>query len=119
MHKDLLVIEEQFHLLPVEQNNALCAELEILGQAKRQSRAISVIDKAPAKIWDICKLLATSTPDELVDHLPQHVVPVRNRPSFGPVVVAGQNAAEMSQGKKKMYIFSKSGHGVLKLKCCA
>jgi|LSQX01.3.fsa_nt_gb dsDNA-binding SOS-regulon protein len=77
MHKDLLVIEEQFHLLPVEQNNALCAELEILGQAKRQSRAISVIDKAPAKIWDICKLLATSTPDELVDHLPQHVVPVK------------------------------------------
>lgn len=89
---------------------------------------------------DICKLPESSAAHQLAEHQNQHMVPMRKRPSFGPVVVLGEDSPEIPLREKLGYLcknvlsnmhicsdfesgakvrISKPGQGIGKLKRCA
>ena len=53
---------------------------------------------------NICEFPQTSAAHELAEHQNQQVVPMRHRPAFGPVVVFGDEAIEMSLGEELGYL---------------
>ena len=89
---------------------------------------------------DICKLPESSAAHQLAEHQNQHMVPMRKRPSFGPVVVLGEDSPEIPLREELGYLcknvlsnmhicsdfesgakvrISKPGQGIGKLKRCA
>ena len=53
---------------------------------------------------NICKLPECSAANQLAEHQNQHMAPMRKRPSFGPVVVLGEDSPEMSLREKQGYL---------------
>ena len=53
---------------------------------------------------NICKLPKASTAHELTEHQNQQVVPMRHRPTFGPVVVPGEYSSELPLWEKLDYL---------------
>ena len=89
---------------------------------------------------NICKLPECSAANQLAEHQNQHMAPMRKRPSFGPVVVLGEDSPEMPLREKQGYLcknvlsnmhicsdfesgakvrISKPGQGIGRLKRCA
>ena len=89
---------------------------------------------------NICKLPESPTAHQLTEHQNQHVIPMRHRPAFGPVVVFGEDAPELPLWEKLSYLcknvlsimhicsdfesdakvrISKPGQGIERLKRCA
>ena len=89
---------------------------------------------------NICKLPESSAAHQLAEHQNQHMAPMRKRPSFGPVVVLGEDSSEMPLREKLGYLcknvlsnmhiysdfesgakvrISKTGQGIGRQKCCA
>lgn len=89
---------------------------------------------------NICKLPEGFAAHQLAEHQNQHMAPMRKRPSFGSVVVLGEDSPEMSLMEKLGYLcknvlsnmhicsdfesgakirISKPGQGIGKLKRCA
>jgi len=52
----------------------------------------------------ICEFPEASTTHELTEHQNQHMVPVRHRPTFGSVVVLGDNAPELPLREELYYL---------------
>ena len=52
----------------------------------------------------VCKFSKTPTAHQLTEHQYKHVVPMRQRPAFGPVVVLGDNAPEMPLWEELNYL---------------
>ena len=53
---------------------------------------------------NICKLPKTSTAHDLTEHQNQQVVPMRHRPTLGPVVVLGEYSPELPLWEKLDYL---------------
>ena len=53
---------------------------------------------------NICKLPECSAANQLAEHQNQHMAPMRKRPSFGPVVVLGEDSPEMPLREKQGYL---------------
>lgn len=89
---------------------------------------------------NICQLPKRGTARKLTKHKNQQVVPMRHRPTFGPVVVLGEYSSELSLRKKLGYLcknelpymhicfylesdakvgFSKPGHHFVNVNLCA
>ena len=90
--------------------------------------------------FNICKLPLSPATYQLAEHQNQHMIPMRHRPTFGSVVVLGENTPELPLGEELGYLcknvlsnmhiysdfesdakvrISKPGQGVGKLKRCA
>ena len=54
---------------------------------------------------NICKLPECSAANQLAEHQNQHMAPMRKRPSFGSVVVLGEDSPEMSLREKLGYLY--------------
>ena len=88
----------------------------------------------------ICKLPESPAAHQLTEHQNQHVIPMRHRPAFGPVVVLSEDAPELPLREELSYLcknvlsnmhicsdfesdakvrISKPGQGVGGLKRCA
>lgn len=89
---------------------------------------------------NICKLPESTAAHQLAEHHNQHMTPMRKRPSFGPVVVLGEDSSEMPLRERLGYLcknvlsymhicshfesgakvrISKPGQGIGRLKRCA
>lgn len=98
------------------------------------------VDIMNFSVGNICKLPESSAANQLAEHQNQHMAPMRKRPSFGPVVVLGEDSPGMSLREKQGYLcknvlsnmhicsdfesdakvrISKPGQGVGRLKRCA
>ena len=53
---------------------------------------------------NICKLPESSAAHQLAEHQNQHMAPMRKRPSFGPVIVLGEDSSEMPLREKLCYL---------------
>ena len=53
---------------------------------------------------NICKFSETPTAHQLTEHQYKHVAPMRQRPTFGPVIVLGDNASEMPLREELNYL---------------
>ena len=53
---------------------------------------------------NICKFSESSAAHQLTEHQNQHVIPMRHRPAFGPVVVLGEDAPELPLWEELSYL---------------